>query len=123
MQAIGACSTMSSKTQPAIVLLLAFLLLLGCVSHVYNPGATDNPLHQLKLGQNYGDMVKVLGKPDHGHTEDRTGQEAGILFVPVWNIVEAVGNFNPSMMQVYTYDRWGTVTIDNNNQIIRIEGR
>lgn len=93
---------MSGNTQPAILLLLAYSLLLGCVSHVYNPGTADNPLHQLILGQNYGDMVRVLGKPDHGRTDDRTGREVAILFIPVWNIVEAVGDFNPSMTQVYT---------------------
>src|SRR5882672_6967364 len=100
MQTIRAGSPMSGNTQSVVFVLLAYSLF-GCVSHIYNPGIADSPLHQLKLGQNYSDMVRVLGKPDHGRTEDRTGQEVGILFIPVWNLVEAVGDFNPSMMQVY----------------------
>ncbi|MGR9072042.1 MAG: hypothetical protein ACU833_03140 [Gammaproteobacteria bacterium] len=49
------------------------------------------------------------------------GKEVAIIFVPIWNIVEAIGDFNPSMIQVYTYNQWGTVTIDNNNHVIRVE--
>jgi hypothetical protein len=100
---------------------LVQFLLIGCVSHVYKPGASDNPLNQVKLGQTYGDMVRILGEPDHSLTEDRMTEETIILFIPLWGIVELIGDFNPSMMQVYTYDRLGTVTVDNNNHIIRIE--
>jgi hypothetical protein len=123
MQTSGTYPTMSGNRQAVIWLLLVSLLLSGCVAHVYNPGVADNPFHQLQLGQSYGDMVRVLGAPDHGRTEDRAGQEAGILFVPLWNLVETVGDFNPSAIQVYTYDKWGTISIDNNNRIIRIESR
>jgi hypothetical protein len=123
MQTIGAYPTMSGNRQVVILLLSVSSLLSGCVAHVYNPGVADNPFHQLQLGQTYGDMVRVLGNPDHGRTEDRTGQETGILFVPLWGLVEAVENFNPSTIQVYTYDKWGMITIDNNNRIIRIESK
>lgn len=123
MQTIGAYPTMSGNRQVVILLLSVSLLLSGCVAHGYNPGVADNPFHQLQLGQTYGDMVRVLGNPNHGRTEDRTGQETGILFVPLWGLVEAVGDFNPSSVQVYTYDKWGMVTIDNNNRIIRIESK
>lgn len=114
---------MTRCLRSGLLALATAVLFLGCATQVYAPGSADNPLHRLKLGQTYGEMTNVLGKPDHSRTDDRTGQEAVILFVPLWNIVEAVGDFNPSMVSVYTYDRWGTVTIDNNNRIIRIEGR
>jgi hypothetical protein len=68
-------------------------------------------------------MVRALGEPDHSHSEDRMGLETMILFIPLWSIVESIGDFNPSMMQVYTYDRFGMVTVDNNNHIIRIEAK
>lgn len=106
-----------------ILTILVHVLLTGCVSHVYKPGGSDKPLNQIKLGQSYGDMVRILGEPDHSVTEDRMVQETLILFIPVWGIVEWIGDFNPSMMQVYTYDRFGTVTVDNNNHIIRIEAK
>ncbi|MGZ7049252.1 MAG: hypothetical protein ACXVHO_04525 [Methanobacterium sp.] len=67
-------------------------------------------------------MVKVLGEPDKSITENRMAEEAIILFIPVWNLIETIWDFNPSMIQLYTYNKWGTVTIDNNNHIIRIEG-
>lgn len=104
-----------------ITLLLLFLT--GCVTSVYKPGAVDNPLNQLKLGQTYNDMVKALGEPNHSRTEDRMAEETIIFFIPLWDIVESIGDFNPSMIQIYTYDQWGTVTIDNNNRIIRIEAK
>jgi|GEM_PF-6731547 len=74
-------------------------LLTGCVTHVYQPGKPENPLHKLQLGQTYGDMVKTLGEADHGVTEDRMGIETLLLFIPVWGLVEWIGDFNPSMMQ------------------------
>ncbi|MFZ4699586.1 MAG: hypothetical protein ACOYMG_06010 [Candidatus Methylumidiphilus sp.] len=80
-------------------------------------------MNQVKPGQTYGDMVKILGEPDHSQSEDRMTQETILLFIPVWNIAEWIGDFNPSMMQVYTYDRFGMVTVDNNNHIIRIEAK
>lgn len=123
MQTFGTSPAMSGNRQTVLLQLSVALLLSGCVAHVYNPGVADNPFHRLQLGQTYGDMVRVLGNPDHGRTEDRSGQETGILFVPLWGLVEAVGDFNPSTLQVYTYDKWGTITIDNNNRIVRIESR
>jgi hypothetical protein len=101
---------------------IACCLLASCVSQVYQPGAADNPFNRLKLGQGYGDMVRELGKPDDSRTEDRTGQETAVLFVPGWNLVEAAGDFNPSTIQIYTYKKWGTITIGN-NRIIRIEAK
>lgn len=80
-------------------------------------------MHQLKLGETYGEMSRILGRPDHSRAEDRTAKETAILFVPIWNIVEWIGNYNPSMMQIYTYDQYGVVTIDDNNHIIRIEAK
>lgn len=101
--------------------MLALILLSGCISSVYRPGEADNPLSQLRLGQSYGDMVRVLGAPDHGQSEDRKTEEMIALIVPVWNIAEAIGNFNPSSIQIYTYTRFGRVTIGDGNKIIRIE--
>lgn len=98
-------------------------LLVGCVTPVYKPGAIGNPLNNLKLGQTYSEMTKVLGEPDQSRAENRTAEETAILFVPVWNIVESIGDYNPSSIQIYTYTQWGTVTIDNNNHIIRIEAK
>lgn len=112
---------MKDITRFAILAIMVQSLLIGCVSHVYKPGASDNLFNQIKLGQTYGDMVKILGEPDHSRSESRMGLETVILFIPLWGIVEWLGDFNPSMMQVYTYDRLGTVTVDNNNHIIRIE--
>ncbi len=106
-----------------IAIIVLSTLLAGCVSHIYKPGPPDNPLHQLELGETYGDMARVLGKPDHSRSEDRTAEETAILFIPIWNIVEWIGDYNPSMMQIYTYDQYGVVTIDNNNHIIRIEAK
>jgi len=121
MQSFGTHSTMKENARFAILAILAQALLIGCVSHAYKPGASDNPLNQVKLGQTYGDMVRILGEPDHSRAEDRMGLEILIAFIPLWDIVEWLGDFNPSMMQVYTYDRLGTITVDNNNHIIRIE--
>ena len=102
---------------------LFLVLLAGCVTPVYKQGAIDNPLNRLKLGQTYSDMVKVLGEPDQSRSEDRMAEETIILFIPLWNIAESIWDFNPSMIQIYTYNRWGTVTIDNNNHIIRVEAK
>jgi hypothetical protein len=102
---------------------LFLVLLAGCVPTVYKQGTVGNSLNQLKLGQNYKDMVKILGEPNQSRSEDRMTEETIILFVPLWNIVESIGDFNPSSIQIYTYNQWGTVTIDNNNHIIRIEAK
>jgi hypothetical protein len=102
---------------------LFLALLAGCVPTVYKQGTVDNPLNHLKLGQTYNDMVKVLGEPSQSRSEDRMTEETIILFIPLWNIVESIGDFNPSSIQIYTYNQWGMVTIDNNNHIIRIEAK
>lgn len=106
----------------AIVFLMMQWLLSGCVSQLYKPGAPENPLNRLALGQSYGDMVRIMGEPDHGTSEDRMGIETLLLFIPVWGFVEWIGDFNPSMMQIYRYDQWGVVTVDNNH-IIRVEAK
>lgn len=102
---------------------ILLFILTGCVTSIYKPGAVDNPLNNLKLGQTYNDMIKALGEPSHSRMEDRMTEEAIILFIPLWDIVESIGDFNPSMMQIYTYDQWGTVTINNDNHIIRVEAK
>jgi hypothetical protein len=114
---------MKESARFTILAILVQSLLIGCVSHVYKPGAPDNKLNQVKLGQTYGEMVRILGEPNHSSSEDRMSQETIILFIPLWNIVEWIGDFNPSMMQVYTYDHFGTITVDNDNRIIRIEAK
>jgi len=123
MQTSRTNSTIKRISLFAILAILVQVVLIGCVSHVYKPGASDNQLNQIKLGQTYGDMVRILGDPDHSRSENRMAQETIILFIPLWDIVEWLGDFNPSMMQIYTYDRFGTITIDNNNHIIRIEAK
>lgn len=110
------------KSLMRLTCLLGLFCLAGCVSQVYQPGSSDNPFNRIKLGQGYGDMVRELGKPDQSRSEDRTGSETAILYIPVWNLVEAVGDFNPSAVQIYTYNRWGTVMIGN-NRIMRIEAK
>jgi len=111
------------KITSLLCVVLIQIQLMGCVEHVYQPGAVDNPLSQVKLGQSYGEMAKILGEPNQSRTEDRMGIETLILFLPVWGLVEVIGDFNPSMMQHYTYDKWGTVTVDNNNHVIRVESK
>lgn len=123
MQPFGTHSALSQITRLATQSMLIGLLLVACVSHVYKPGAAENPLNHIKLYQTYGDMVRILGEPDGSQSQDRMGMETFILFMPVWNIIESIGDFNPSTIQVYRYDRWGTVTVDNENHIIRIEGK
>ncbi len=93
------------------------------VTHICRPGAPDSRLHQLTLGQTYGNMVSVLGEPTHSRSENRLGLETFILFIPGWDIAESIWDFNPSTIQVYTYDRVGVVTVDKNNHIIRIEAQ
>lgn len=107
-----------SRLAPAVI----GLLLSGCVTKSYQPGAEGNALRRLQLGQTYGDMVRLLGEPDSCRSEDRSGQETAALFVPVWGVVESVADLNPSAIEVYTYDRWGTVTIAN-GMIRRIEAK
>ena len=123
MQTSGTNPAMKLGKRFEALLIIVPTLLLGCVSHVYKPGLADNPFHKVKLGQTYGDMVRILGEPDSSRSEDRMAQETVILFIPLWNFAEWLGDFNPSMMQVYTYNRYGTITVDNNNHIIRVEAK
>jgi hypothetical protein len=123
MQTAGTYSTMRRFKRLSTGLVLIGALLAGCVSHVYKPGVSDNPFNQIKLSQTYSEMVKILGEPDHSYSENRMGKEVAIAFVPLWNIAEWIGDFNPSAMQIYTYDRWGAITIDNNNHVIRVEAK
>lgn len=110
-----------SEFRNALICSACLSLTAGCVSTVYNPGATDNPLNQLRIGQTYGDMDRILGKPDHSRIEDLTAGEIAILFIPGWNLVETIADFHPSALQICTYERFGHVTIDNNNHIVRVE--
>lgn len=106
-----------------LYLIVSISLLIGCVSPIHKQGLANNPLNNLELGQTYGEMVKAIGEPNQSRTEDRSVEEMMILFIPLWNIIESIGDFNPSSIQIYTYTQWGTVTIDNNNHIIRIEAK
>lgn len=124
MQVVAAHPAVSKRLRRALLTTLgAACLLSACVPHTYQPGLADNPLHQLQLGQSYGDMVRVLGEPDQSRSEDRSGKEAVLLFIPGWNLVEWFADFNPSSLQIYTYMQYGTVTIDDSNRIIRVEAR
>jgi hypothetical protein len=123
MQASRAHKIKAKISRLGAVAILVQVLAVGCVGKSYKPGTEDNRLNQLKLGQTYSDMVKVLGEPDRSRAENRMGLETLILFIPLWNIVESIGDFNPSMMHIYTYDRYGSVTIDNNNHIICVEAK
>jgi hypothetical protein len=114
---------MKRISAPFLLWLLIMPLIAGCVSQVYKPGPIDSPLNRVKLGQTYGDMIAILGNPNSSESEDRMAQETFILFFPVWNIAELIGDFNPSAIQIYHYDGLGKVTIDNNNKIIRIESK
>jgi hypothetical protein len=97
-------------------------LLAGCVTEVYRPGGADNPLHGLKLGQSYGDMVKLLGLPSQSVSQDRSGETYATSMIPIVGLVVIATNNSPSSVQSYHYDRIGTVMINNSNQIVRIEG-
>jgi hypothetical protein len=66
-------------------------------------------------------MTRVLGEPDSSRAEDRMGGELAILLIPVWDLFECIWNFRPSATQVYTYDRWGTVTLGDENRILCVE--
>lgn len=93
-------------------------LLASCVTQVYRPGSADNPLNHLKLGQSYGEMVKALGVPSHSESEDRTGKTMATAVIPVVGLASIA---SPTSLQIYRYDHIGTITIDNDNRIVRIE--
>jgi len=96
-------------------------LLAGCVSKIYRPGAPDSPLNRIQLGQSYGDMVKALGPPSQSLSQDRSGKTFATSMIPIYGLVDIASNHNPSSVQAYHYDHIGTVTIDNDNRIIRVE--
>ena len=96
-------------------------LLAGCVTKVYRPGAPDSPLNRIKLGQSYGDMVKVLGPPSQSVSQDRSNKVLATAMIPIFGLVDIASNHNPSSVQSYHYDHIGTVRIDNDNRIIRVE--
>ena len=104
-----------------ICYLVAAGVLAGCVTKVYRPGAPDSPLNRIKLGQSYGDMVKVLGPPSQGISQDRSNKAFATAMIPIYGLVDIASNHNPSSVQSYHYDHVGTVTIDNDNRIIRVE--
>ena len=103
--------------------LLLVSVVSGCTPQLYKPGNHDSPFNQLSLGQSYHDMTSLLGEPDHSREQDNSGKEVAILFIPIWNIVESIGNFNPTVVHYYSYDKWGTVAIDDKNRVIRVEGK
>jgi hypothetical protein len=113
----------SVSVKAAALLWLAVMLCPGCASHCYRPGEADNPFHRIQLGQTYGDMESLLGRPDVSRTEDQLTEEAILMFVPVWDLIELVADFHPSALHVYTYRQWGDVTINDKNHIIRVEAR
>jgi hypothetical protein len=96
-------------------------LLAGCVTKVYRPGPPESALNRLKLGQSYGDMVKVLGPPNQSVSQDRSNKTFAGGMIPIYGLVDIATNNNPSSVQSYHYDHVGTVTIDNDNRIIRVE--
>jgi hypothetical protein len=104
-----------------IIRFLPIFLLIGCVTKTFHPGPSECPLNKIHLGDTYRDMDRVLGKPDRSQTVDRMGEELMILFIPIWNLIEVFGDFNPSCIYIYSYDRWGDVYIDNKNKIFRVE--
>lgn len=101
---------------------VSFIGLLGCMTQSYHPGPPDNPFNGLRLGQSYGDMTRTLGDPDSSRCADRAGKEAVLTAIPVWGLVEVGANMNPDSVQVYTYNRWGTITIGD-GRIVRIEAK
>lgn len=104
-----------------ICYLVAAGLLAGCVTKVYRPGAPDSPLNRIKLGQSYDDMVKALGPPSQSVSQDRSNKVLAAAVIPIYGLVDIASNHNPSSVQTYHYDHVGTVTIDNDNRIIRVE--
>lgn len=112
---------MKPSVQHSICCLLAAGLLAGCVPKVYRPGATDSPLNRIKLGQSYGDMVRALGRPSQSVSQDRSNKTFVTAMIPIYGLVDVASNHNPSSVQSYHYDHVGTVTIDNDNRIIRVE--
>ncbi len=97
---------------------IAIGLMAGCVSEVYRPGSSDSALNRIKLGQSYGDMVKVLGPPSESASQDRSRQTLALGAIPIVGLASIA---SPTSLQVYHYAHLGTVTIDNNNRIIRVE--
>jgi hypothetical protein len=112
---------MTTRARHLIGCLVAAGLLAGCVTKVYRPGAPDNPLNRIKLGETYDDMVKMLGPPSQSVSQDRSNKVAAAAMIPIYGLVDIASNHNPSSVQSYHYDHIGTVTIDNDDRIIRVE--
>lgn len=99
-------------------MVIATGLVAGCVTEVYRPGLSDNPLNRVKLGQSYSDMVKALGPPSESASQDRSRQTFATAMIPIVGIASIA---SPTSLQIYHYSNLGTITIDNNNRIIRVE--
>jgi len=112
---------MKSSVRQAICCVVAAGVLAGCVPKVYRPGSAESPLNRIKLGQSYGDMVNALGPPSESVSQDRSNKTFATAMIPVYGLVDVVSNHNPSSVQSYHYEHVGTVTIDNDNRIIRVE--
>jgi hypothetical protein len=112
---------MTPSARHSICYLVAAGLLAGCVTKVYRPGAPDSPLNRIKLGESYDDMVKMLGPPSESFSQDRSNKVAAAAVIPIFGLVDIASNHNPSSVQSYHYDHIGTVTIDNDDRIIRVE--
>lgn len=97
---------------------IAASLIAGCVAEVYRPGAPDSLLNRIKLGQSYGDMIRTLGPPNESASQDRSSQTFAIAVIPVVGLASIA---SPTSLQTYHYEHLGTITIDNNNRIIRVE--
>jgi hypothetical protein len=112
---------MTPSARHLICYLVAAGLLAGCVTKVYRPGAPDSPLNRIKLGESYDDMVNMLGPPSQSFSQDRSNKVAAAAMIPIYGLVDIASNHNPSSVQSYHYDHIGTVTIDNDDRIIRVE--
>ena len=51
-------------------------------------------------------------------SQDRSSQTFAVAMIPVVGLASLA---SPTSLQIYHYEHLGTVTIDNNNRIIRVE--
>ena len=68
-------------------------------------------------------LVRVLRRETVRAVRFRRARLAFCLLAPTAVVAFGIWNFHPSSTHVYTYDRWGTVTIGDENRILRVEGR
>jgi len=101
-------------------LMLAILGLTGCATQSAQSSPPGHPFRQLKKGQTYGDMVRALGEPDSSQAVRKDGEEVALSYIPVWGLVEAIGDMHPQSVEVYTYTGVGKVTVAN-NEIYRLK--